>query len=71
MILIVPSVSHTHASKKTMASSADEDYEYDYSDDDAYPVLDSDDEDAMEVENPNAAPMAWTKTSIGKLHCRC
>ena len=52
-----------------MANSADEEYEYEYSDDDNYPVSD---DDAMEWdsnagENPNAAPMAWNKSasSIG------
>lgn len=46
-----------------MASSADEDYEYEYSDDDNYP---SDDEEMDEweasEENPNAAPMDYGRT---------
>jgi len=50
-----------------MASSADEDYEYEYSDDDNnYPVSDNDDEmewDSNAGENPNAAPMAWNKNA--------
>jgi len=47
---------------------ADSDYEYDYSDDEGYPVNSDDGEDeAMEwhpsqdAENPNAAPMMAVK----------
>jgi hypothetical protein len=48
-----------------MANSADEEYEYEYSEEEDY-LIDSDDDDIiMEVENPNAAPMAWTKSPLG------
>jgi len=48
-----------------MASSADEEYEYEYSEDEGYPVSDDDEMewDATAGGNPNAAPMTWSKTA--------
>ena len=47
-----------------MATSEDEDYEYEYSDDDDYPVSDDDEMECDNYgENPNAAPMKWSKSA--------